>query len=276
MSDLQGKNALLTGATHGIGPVLAKALASEGVNLLIQDLRAEDLHDLAGDLAAAGHRVEAVAANVNEESDRRNLPRRAENALGPIDVLINNTGVEEIIHFERQDPDAIRGIVETNVLSPVLITREMLPVMLERRSGHVVNVSSLAGFLGLPYGAVYSASRAALIQWSLSLNAEIEGSGVHVSVVCPGLITDTGILANARHAAPILLGQNRPQKVARTVVRVLKTHTPEVIVNAMPVRPWIVFRTLAPGLATRLARKLGIMRFLGRLAEDARQRRSET
>lgn len=270
MESLQGLNAVLTGASSGIGPYIARALGAEGLNLLLAARTTEKLETLAEELRMNGVNVEVATTDVTDEDQRRNLPRRARSAFGQIDVLINNAGYEEVVPFHKQDPGRIRKVIETNLVAPMLITREALPNMLERGKGHIINIASLAGRLGMPFAAVYAASKGGLAEWSLSLGAELEGTGVDVSVICPGFVGEAGMFARKDRKAPATLKEARPQDVARAVIDALRTRKPEIMVTGAPVRPLMALRAVAPTSITRLAKRLGWIDFLRSIAESTR------
>lgn len=265
MHTLNNLNAILTGASHGIGPVIARAMAAEGINLALAARSANELEILASSLREQV-RVIVATTDVNSPSDRLKLVQRTESELGKVDILINNAGLEEIISFDRQDPAMIQRIVETNVIAPMLLAREVLPPMLERGHGWIVNIASVAGRAGMPYGAVYSGSKGALAEWSISLHAELAGSGVSVSVVCPGFVSTTGMHARKGKPAPGSLGEVSPDAVALAVIRALQTGYPEILVSARPIRLLMALRALAPRAALGLARRMGMIDYLRSLA----------
>jgi len=116
------------------------------------------------------------------------------------------------------------------------LTRLLLPEMLEK-GGCIVNIASLAGKKGVAYNSIYSASKAGMIRWSDGLRQELAGTGVSVSVICPGYIGEVGMFASAGVDAPANLGTSAPQEVAEAVLRVITSHRPEIIVNKGPIKP---------------------------------------
>ncbi len=266
MASLKGLTAVLTGASSGIGPYIARALAAERMNIVLAARTTEKLEALAAELRGSGVGAEVATTDVTEPADRRNLAKRARTAFGQIDVLINNAGYEEIIEFHKQNPEAIEKTIETNLIAPMLLTREILPNMIERGSGHVIHIASLAGRLGMPFGAVYSGSKGGLAEFSLSLHGELEGTGVTSSVICPGFIAEAGMFARKDRKAPPTLKEARPSDVAKAVITALKTNTPEIMVTARPVRPLMALRAISPKAMNALANKLGLIGFLRSVA----------
>lgn len=259
---LRGANALLTGGSQGLGPLMARQLAEAGVNLALSARSADKLEAVAQNLRDTGVRIAVVPADITNGSDRVRLLAHTERVLGPIDILINNAGLENNGYFQLKTPAEITQLIDVNVTAPMLLTRAALPAMLERKRGHIVNLGSLAGKLGMPWGTVYGATKAAIIAWSNGLTVELADTGVSVSVITPGWVADTGMFAvHGRRAHPVL-GESKPQAVARAVLRALETGTPEIVVNPMPFGPIQALNSVAPGLVRWIMKTLGVTRFL--------------
>jgi short-subunit dehydrogenase len=240
---------------------MARALAAEGANLLLA-ARSEDKLKAVALSLPPGIRAAIQVTDVTSAADRNALLARAEREFGHIDVLINNAGVEDLGTYAEQDPDVLRRIVETNLISPMLLARAALPAMLTRGDGHVVNIASLAGRTGMPFGAAYSGSKGGLAEWSISLAAELRDSGVAVSVICPGFVSDTGMFSRKGKPAPKSIGASRPEAVAAAVLKVLRTRKVEVVVNPKPVRLLMALKALSPEAALAVGRRLGLLDFL--------------
>ena len=268
MKELRGKNAIITGTSRGIGPYIGRALAREGVNLAVAARSAEELEAVANELAALGVRTVAIPTDVTDDAARRALVERAEAELGPIDILVNNAGMEQVSRFARQAPEVIVKIIETNLIGSMLLARQMLPGMLERRRGHIVNMASLAGKKGTGYIAVYSATKAALIEWTAALRTELEGSGVGASVICPGFVSEAGMFVGYGRPAPRLTGTVRPERVGSAVVRAIRNDLQEVLVSPSPIRPLLALNTLAPGLGNAVVKRMGVVGLFRGLAEE--------
>ena len=268
MKELRNKNAVLTGASRGIGPYIARALAEEGVNLALAARSALELEAVAAELAALGARAVAIPADVSDDAARRSLLQQAEAQLGPVDILVNNAGIEQVYSFAKQAPEEIARIINTNLVGSLLLTRQALPGMLERRRGHIVTIASLAGKRGMAYIATYSATKAGLIEWTGALRAELEGTGVSASVICPGFVADAGMFAGYGRKAPRLAGTVPPARVAQAVVRAIRNDRGEVIVSPSPIRPLLALNTAAPGLGAAIVRRMGVVRFFRAVAAD--------
>jgi short-subunit dehydrogenase len=145
VEQLRGRNALITGAAGGLGGYIARALAAEGVNLVLSDLPEAPLDELIAELQGVGVEVESVPADLMERDEAEGLVARAEDALGPVDILVNNAGLEFAGPFLERTGDEIEGLTRVNLLALMLLTRSAMPGMFERSRGHVVNIASLAG-----------------------------------------------------------------------------------------------------------------------------------
>jgi len=251
--DLAGRTALVTGASHGLGSYIAHALAAQRMNLVLAARSVAQLDTLAAELRSSG--VEALPVPV-DLADRNELPRlvtAAHNRFGAVDVLVNNAGVFRPKALHHEDADDLEHHVRVNLLAPLILTSLVLPGMLERKRGHIVNLGSLAGRSPPGYAEPYAATKAGLVAFAASLRASYRGKGVSASAVTPGFVTETGmyrVLQDTTHlAAPGWLGSSTPRDVARAVVRAIKRDLPEVIVNPGPMKLMLAFRELFPRLA---------------------------
>jgi short-subunit dehydrogenase len=268
------KVVILTGASQGIGPHIARALSREGARLVLAARSRELLEEVARELRAGGGEVDVVVGDVTDEGARASLVDRARGRFGRIDVLVNNAGLEEIVPFAEQDPATISRIVEINLIGAMRLARLVLPGMLAARQGQIINIASLAGLLGMPYNSVYAGTKAALIAWGTSLAEELDGTGVQISTVCPGLITGSGMFARRRRQAPGILGSVSTEQVVAGVMRAYRTRALLVSVAARPLWPMTLLRALAPRALMWISRRSGVLAFLRSeaVAEAARQR----
>lgn len=264
MRQLDGRTGLVTGASRGLGRRIARELALEGMNLVLAARTAEALEDAAEELRGEGARAVVVTADLARREDVEALTERAEEALGGVDLLVNNAGIMSPAFHHRRSPEEIEGAVQVNLVAPMVLARLLLPGMLERGRGHVVNLSSLAGKSGPPFETVYGATKAGLIGFTQSLRRELRGSGVGASVICPGYVSGPGMYEDAVEEtgveAPPWIGRTTPEAVARAVVRAVRRDLPEVIVNSVPVRPLLALSELSPSLGDRVARALDMFR----------------
>lgn len=272
MVRLEGRTALVTGASRGLGRHMARALADEGMELALAARSEEGLRAAADEVRERGPEAVVLPADLSDRDEVKRLARRAEETLDGVDVLVNNAGVTETASFHGRDPDAIALAVEVNLLAPMLLARHLLPGMVERGRGHVVNVSSLAGKAGPPYEAVYGGTKAGLVGFTQSLRREYRGTGVGASVICPGYVSGAGMYADAVEETGVqasrAMGTSTPEEVAAAVVRSIREDAPEVIVSPMPVRPLLALSEVSPRLGEWLGRRLGLFRVFEERAGD--------
>ena len=263
MRDLEGRMALVTGASQGIGVYIARALAAEGMNLILAARSSAKLESVAEDLRATGCRVLCIRTDLGDRSSLEALAERAEQEGDGVDLLVNNAGAEHWSAFDQLPVEAIDRLIEINLNAPMVLSRLLLPKMIQRGRGHIVNISSVAGLGGVAYAEPYCATKHGLVGFTRSFRATAlsEGYPVSCSVICPGLVADAGMYDDIRREldlnAPPLLGTSPPEKVARAVVRAVKRDLPEIVVNPTPIRPLVALALFAPRFALRLIMKLG-------------------
>ena len=185
MFDLTGKNALVTGASGGIGGAIARALHQQGASVGISGTRREALEALAGELGA---RVHVLPANLAIPEAVEQLAKDAEAAMGPIDVLVNNAGLTRDTLAMRMKDEDWQTVLDVNLTAAFRLSRSLMKGMLKRRSGRIVNITSIVGVTGNPGQANYAAAKAGLIGMSKSLAAELASRNVTVNCVAPGFI----------------------------------------------------------------------------------------
>ncbi len=259
MKEIHGKTALITGASRGIGVYIAEALAREGVTLAVAARSGGELEAVAKELTKLGTKAVAIPADITVESDRVCLLRRTKEELGPIDILVNNAGIVEWTHFYRQNEIDITRMVNTNLMAPLFLARMVLPEMIEREAGHVVNISSLSGKKGVPYEAVYSATKAGLIQWGNAVWFELEGTGVGVSTILPGYVSEVGMVTGHVTPPPKSAGAAPPERVAQAVLKAIRENMQEVIVRSGPTRIMYALNELSPRIGNWLMKRLGVV-----------------
>jgi NAD(P)-dependent dehydrogenase (short-subunit alcohol dehydrogenase family) len=202
---LQGRTVLITGGSRGLGLALARQVADEGARVAICGRDQESLERARASLAGLGAEVMAVAADVTDPRSVRELVDAVRRQLGPIDVLINNAGVIEVGPAVTMSVSDYEEAMATNFWGMLYPTFAVLPEMRERRSGRIVNITSIGGKLGIPHLLPYSASKFAAVGFSQGLRAEVAADGIKVVTVCPGLVR-TGSPRNA-----IFRGQHRSE-----------------------------------------------------------------
>jgi short-subunit dehydrogenase len=214
------KAAVVTGASSGIGAAAARELARRGWDLALAARRLEPLEKTAADCRALGARAVIIQADVSVRADCQRLIETAERELGAIEALVNNAGFATFDAIEQARPDDLESMMQTNYFGTVWCTQAMLPAMLARGRGTIVNVASIAGIMGYSRMGGYCASKFAIIGFSEALRDEVLGRGVRVALVCPGT-TDTDFFVKAERgkmpAASRLILAVSPEKVARAV-----------------------------------------------------------
>lgn len=270
MKDLRGKTAILTGANGGLGRYMAQELAEAGMNLYLVGYPEEGLNELTSEMCKKGVRASSAALDLRRPGSCKLVVESATREFGAVHVLVNNAGVEYTSAYHELTEERIAEVLSVNLEAPMLLTHLLLPHMLQRREGHIVNISSLAGKSGPGYQEPYAATKAGLIAFTVSLRATYRATGVSASVICPGFV-EVGIYARLKArtgcSAPPLLGTSPPEPGARAVVRAIQHDLPEVIVNAYPIRPLFDVTALFPAFGEWLVTRLGAHDFFRRVAE---------
>ncbi len=275
MRKLRNRSAIITGASRGIGPYIARALADEGMKLILGARSLEELERVAEEIRANGGEAVAIKSDVTLAADRSALVKAAMDAYGRVDVLINNAGIELSAHFEGQPEDEIAQVINVNLTSAMQLARLVTPLMLAKKSGHIVNIASLAGKVPVPFSIPYAASKAGMIGFTESYRAEFGKRGVSASVICPGLVSEAGMYKDMQEQAHVkenfLAGTVTPAKVASDVVKAIKKNRPEMLVYRGPGRIVSGLAELTPGVFERVFPLFGTNKLFEDIA-DAREK----
>jgi short-subunit dehydrogenase len=252
--EIAGATALVTGASSGIGAAAARALVAAGARVALVARRHDRLAALAASLPAGA--AEPFACDVRDPAAIAATTAAVVERLGPVDILVNNAGVGRYLAFLDTGPDDVAALFETNLHAALHCTRVVLPGMLARRRGHVVNVASIAARIGSRNHAIYCASKFALAGFSESLAYELDGTGVGVTLVNPGII-DTEFFDHASFGAFPAHAKRRaikPERVASAIVRAIHRGIPEVTVPASYAIGTLL-KTAAPRMFRRMMRR---------------------
>lgn len=279
MRNLKNRVCVLTGASRGLGPYMARSLAAEGVNFAVAARSATELEATAATLRELGRQAIAVTCDVGSAADRQKLIDATLGEYGRIDILVNNAGIELTAHFENQPDDEIARVVEVNLTAAMHLARAVVPAMLERKTGHIVNVASLAGKVPVPFSVPYAASKAGLIGFTRSFRSEFKKRGVSASVICPGLVSEAGMYKDMQDQSGVkenfLAGTVSPAKVASDVVKAIKRDRPEMLVYRGPGRLVTGLAELTPGVFERVFPLFGTNKLFEDIA-NARERNAKS
>ena len=186
---------MVTGASMGIGEAIASLFAEEGANVVLSS-RSREHVEAARDRIGNSDRTIAVTCDVSDQAQAKALLQTTLDRFGRVDVWVNNAGFGLVDSVERMDMNACRKMFDTNLFGAIQCVQNVIPVMRRQGSGCMINVSSVAGFIGVPYMAAYGATKHALNCISRATRVELQGTGVRILNVCPGFV-DTQFSANA-------------------------------------------------------------------------------
>jgi short-subunit dehydrogenase len=265
--ELTGRKVLLTGASGGIGQAIARALHARGASLVVTARRGEVLEKLRSSLG--DERVEPLSADLNDRKDVARLAERCSH----VDVLVANAALPASGRIDDFTPEQIDRALEVNLRAPIQIGRALVPVMVERGGGHLVFISSLAGKVATARSPLYSATKFGLRGFAAGLREDLHGSGVGVTTVFPGFISDAGLFADSGVRLPTGVGTRSPAQVAEAVVRGIERGKSEIDVAPLGLRAGAFMSTLAPNLTAPIQRRLGSEQLADAIAEGQADKR---
>src|SRR5580692_4946906 len=229
---LEGKVALITGASRGIGLAVARKLGSMGAKLSLCARHADKLESVAAELRSAGAALFFTAADVTRPSDIESLVQRTKQTLGAIDILVNNAGIGYFGPFHEANEANWDSVLDTNLKAVFLLSRAVAKGMIQRKTGQIVNIASLAGKNAFAGGAIYCASKWGLLGLTECMAEDLRPHGIRVSAVCPGTVaTDF-----SPHAGKNPLKMLQPEDVADAVAMIL-TQAPGSFISEVLLRP---------------------------------------
>lgn len=248
--DLNAKRVLLTGASGGIGLAVAKALHARGATVVATARRAEVLEALRAEL---GDRIEPLQADLADRDELAALPGRA----GIVDVLVANAAVPASGPLLGFTPDELDRALDVNLRAPIHLAHGLAPGMVQQGSGHLVFVSSLSGKVASPGSSLYSATKFGMRGMALGLREDLEGTGVGVSTVFPGFISQAGMFHDSGAKLPSYVGTRTPEQVAEALARGIEKGRLEVDVAPFSLRAGALAAGAAPAAMAALQRRLG-------------------
>ena len=264
MTAIAGKTIVLTGASRGIGSSLARALAKEKATVVCISRASEKLDNICTEVNQLGGKGISIPFDLSQVEDLSVLVQQIQQQVNSIDILINNAGIEIYRAFADYTPREIQSVLSTNLLAAMELARLVLPSMLERGTGQIVNMASTSGKKGAAYNSIYSASKAGLVMWSDALRQELAGTGVSVTTICPGYVSGQGMTADSGVPIPSLAGASTPEAVIKATLKAIASNQPgEVIINqdlptVITTKLMFALGQFSPALSDRLYRGLGI------------------
>ena len=229
---LQGKVALITGASRGIGFAVARRLALLGARVSLCARDPTRLDRAASELQNEGATALAVPADITRAKDVHSLVEKTKQALGPIEILVNNAGVGYFGATHQADESIWDAVLDTNLKSVFLTSKAVAPGMIERRSGHIINIASLAGKNAFAGGGIYCASKWGLLGLTECMAEDLRSFGIRVSAICPGTVATEFSPHTGKDPAKML----QPEDIAHAV-ELIVTQAPQSFISEVLLRP---------------------------------------
>jgi short-subunit dehydrogenase len=257
---LRGAVVLITGASAGIGRATAGVFAAQGAHVALVARRAQLLAEVEAELAAYDGERLVIPADITLEKDLKRAAADVTERFGRVDVLVNNAGLALGGPLHEQPPADVRRVINLNLTALIRLTQLVLPGMLERQRGHIVNVSSVSGLMAAPGTTVYAATKAAVNTFSDALRREVKRHGIGVSVVIPGWVR-TAMIANmgqeqmrrANITNP-LMPIDRPETIAAAIMDVVRYNRRQVLIGGPGFYAGALAARMAPELLDVLFR----------------------
>ena len=236
---LTGQVALITGASSGIGGALARAFLNEGADLVVVARRQERLQAMAEEALKSGRRCVVVEGDVREEETAVRAVQAAVQQLGQLDILVNNAGIGRYADLVQTSADDFDAMMDTNMRSTFLFTRHVVPVLLERGTGTIITIASMAGVMGFAGEAVYCATKFAQVGFTQALDRELRPHGIKVGVVCPGGVkTEFAIGTGRTEEGVAASGMLEAEDVAAAAL-LMATQPPHSRITEIRMRPMV-------------------------------------
>lgn len=269
-----GRIALVTGASHGIGTLIASAIAERGGHVVLTGRSASGLSAAAAELTAAGADVSTITADLVEPGSAIALAETVEQRYGGIDLLVNNAGGDPLREFDAMTIEENLRTLQLNLVAPIALAHTALAGMLARERGHIVNISAMAGRIAFPYTEVYAAAKDGLIGFTRVLRSDYRARGVSASVVILGAIRGTGQGQRMLDEAGIKAASYMApaEAVARAVIKAVSKDKAELVVMPGPARLLRALMDYFPGLGPAVNHAAGAGETMRTIMELRRQR----
>jgi len=267
---MEPRTAIVTGASYGIGEHIARELAVRGFDLLLVARSGPKLGRLADELRGQGMRVELAPVDLGDRDAAERIAETAASKLGSVDVLVNNAAVELQRRFHTLSTDEIANVLQVDLLTPIELSRLLLPQMLDRGYGRIVNISAIAGRVGFPFTEAYAASKDGLIAFSRVLRNDYRDTGVSASAIVLGAVRDAGLGQRTLDETGLEASTAfmvKPERVAKAVVRAIEKNKAEIVVMRGPGRVLKALMDLFPGLGAALNRISGSEKLMSSVAD---------
>ena len=265
MEDLRGKTVLLTGASTGLGPHIARRLQRAGAKFVLSARNQEALKRLAEELGGA----RVVVADLSRLGEAERLAREA----GDVDVLVSNAGMPASGRLATFKVAEVDRAISVNLRAGMVLAHQLVPAMLNRKGGHLVFMASLAGHVPAAGLAVYNATKFGIRGFALALREELLETRVGVSVVCPTLVSEAGMWAETGLKANPMAGEVSPAEVADAVWYAITRNRAEIDVMPLQMKASLKVQALAPGLFATVARATGASKPTEEQGERQRNKR---
>ena len=259
MSEIAGKNVVITGGAQGMGRLMAVKMACLGGRVVVYDVAAEALEAVVHEITAAGGEAYGYVCDVSNRREVYRIAGEVRARVGPVDIVVNNAGIISGRRLLEIPDERIEAVFAVNVLALYWVTKAFLPEMIERNSGHIVTMASAAGLLGVDRQTDYSASKHAAIGFAESLRAELKRAGhtgIKTTIIEPFYV-DTGMVEGVKSRFPRLVPILKQEEVVAKVVRAVIQNEQEVRIPSM-LKMVPVLRVLPVALFDRLAGFFGV------------------
>jgi short-subunit dehydrogenase len=264
--EIRGRRALLTGASGGIGNAIARTLHAHGASLLLSGRRTDVLEALANEL---GEPTKVVQADLSTREGVTALSSAARD----VDILVANAALPGSGRLDDFSPEEIDRTIDVNLRAPMQLARELAPAMAQRGSGHLVFISSMSGKLPAGGGSIYSATKFGLRGFAASLRDELHGTGVGVSLISPGFVSEAGLFAETGIKLPAYVRLRSPKQVADAVIKGIERDRGDIDVAPFTMKMSAWLAAIAPDTVSAVGRRLGSADVADELAERQRPKR---